>query len=82
MKQILISLIFVAVIYPKYPPMFEGMIMRCEPTGICHWECEFGIEVSTTMVHQNLVVEPAGCRKEQRNSIFIQPSYLQGIRGL
>ena len=62
---------------PKNQPMFDGMIVRCAENGECHWECEFGVDTSTVMVHQNLVVEPSGCApKPPVNSGTIEiPSY-------
>lgn len=55
---------------PDHNPMFDGMIVRCEPDGKCHWECEFGVVTSTVMVKENLVVEPSGCAEKSPNVII------------
>lgn len=60
MKRLIIIALVVMVL-PKHLPMFDRMIVRCEPDGKCHWECEFGVVTSTTMVNENLVVKPSGC---------------------
>lgn len=56
-----ILLVGLTMVFPKHPPMFPGMIVRCDETGNCHWECEFGILTETTTVNENLVVKPSGC---------------------
>lgn len=61
MKNWLLAAIFVVAVLPHYQPMFDGMIVRCDDQGKCHWECEFGVAVSTTMVNDNLVVMAAAC---------------------
>lgn len=77
----LILVLFAAVVLPHYQPMFDGMIARCDNEGKCHWECEFGVATSTTMVNDNLVVKPSGCNastKPPENGVIqINPRTLQ-----
>jgi hypothetical protein len=82
MKKLLILIFLSAVVYPKYPPMFNGMIMRCNTDGECHWECEYGVEVETTTVHQNLIVKPSGCRKENTQIGIYSPYNFNSLKGL
>lgn len=68
----------VVVFLPDHNPMFPGMIVRCDDSGKCHWECEFGVVTSTVMVRENLVVEPTRCSKSTDNSsgiIYTMPGY-------
>lgn len=60
MKNWILVLLAVMVL-PKYQPLFDGMIVRCDEQGKCHWECEFGVSTSTTMVNDNLIVHASGC---------------------
>lgn len=64
-------LILVVMVLPKSQPMFPGMIVRCDEEGKCHWECEFGVVTSTTMVNTNLVVKPSGCAGKPDAPIII-----------
>lgn len=73
MKRLTI-LALVAIVLPKHQPMFDGMIVRCEPDGKCHWECEFGVVTSTTMVNENLVVKPSGCGPKPDHTVIRVPS--------
>lgn len=61
MKKILI--LWAIVLLPKYQPMFDGMIVRCDENRQCHWECEFGVATSTVMVNDNLIVKASACNE-------------------
>lgn len=61
MKKLFLLGLFATVVLPHYQPMFDNMIVRCDDQGKCHWECEFGVATSTTMVNDNLIVKASAC---------------------
>lgn len=75
MKKGILLIFLILPILPKEPPLFPGMIVRCDDHGKCLWECEYGVETSTVIIHENLVLESSGCSaKPESNKIKIPNS--------